>query len=69
MAADLKYAGLSGIAVDQPDMYDNVEGGEREEQEDSSSSAKEGETMRLTSLSCSSMCNMSRGVWLPSHTC
>lgn len=51
MAADPKYAGLPGIAVDQPDMYETVEGGEREEQEDSSTSTEEGETLHLTSLS------------------
>eukprot|EP00090_Calanus_glacialis_P034641 TRINITY_DN583_c0_g1_i1.p1 TRINITY_DN583_c0_g1~~TRINITY_DN583_c0_g1_i1.p1 ORF type:complete len:350 (+),score=167.73 TRINITY_DN583_c0_g1_i1:57-1106(+) len=51
MAADPKYAGLPGIAVDQPDMYETVEGGERDEQEDSSTSTEEGETLHLTSLS------------------
>jgi len=51
MAADPKYAGLPGIAVDQPDMYETVEGGEREDQEDSSTSTEEGETLHLASLS------------------
>ena len=51
MAADPKYAGLPGIAVGQPDMYETVEGGEREDQEESSSSTEEGETLHLTSLS------------------
>jgi len=51
MAADPKYAGLPGIAVDQPDMYETVEGGDREELEDSSTSTEEGETLHLASLS------------------
>jgi len=51
MAADPKYAGLPGIAVDQPDMYETVEGGDREEHEDSSTSTEEGETLHLASLS------------------
>jgi len=50
MAADPKYAGLPGIAVDQPDMYETVEGGAREELEDSSTSTEE-ETLHLASLS------------------
>jgi len=50
MAADPKYAGLPGIAVDQPDMYETVEGGDREELEDSSTSTEE-ETLHLASLS------------------
>ena len=40
MAADLKYAVLPGIAAEQPDLYEAVEGGERDEQEDSSSSTE-----------------------------
>lgn len=51
MAADPKNTGLLGITVDQPDMYETVEGGEMEEQEDSSTSTEEGETLHLTSLS------------------
>lgn len=50
MAADPKYAGLPGIAVDQPDMYETVEGGDREDLEDSSTSTEE-ETLHLASLS------------------
>ena len=51
MAADPKYAGLPGIAVDQPDMYETVDGGDREDNDDSSSSTEEAETLHLTSLS------------------
>ena len=40
MGADLKYAGLPGIVAEQPDLYEAVEGGERDEQEDSSSSTE-----------------------------
>lgn len=51
MAADPKYAGLPGIAVDQPDMYETNDSEEREENDETSSSTEESEILHLSSLS------------------
>jgi len=51
MPVDPKYAGLPGIAWDQPDMFETVPGGDIEDESNDNTDTEEEEKLHLSSLS------------------